>query len=127
MKISVCNKICTECGFSKHGSKNTLYAEAFDIMKTGTLFPCHMYLRSISGSESHGTEHLTEVKVCRGYVSYQFLYGKIPANTVQTWNYLMSQLNESDMEDIYTPDELIANHEGLREFIQLNNPLGSTK
>lgn len=123
--ITLCPKICTECGFTKYGTTDTIYADAIDIIDRGILFPCHMYLRAHTGDESHGTETLDEVKVCRGYVAYQFVNGTIPTYLVQTWNNLWAQLKSDDLDDLYTPEELIANHRGLREGIYLNNPLGS--
>lgn len=126
MKISLCSHICNECGFVSNGTKDTLYAEAKDIMRQGILFPCHKYLRSITGSESHGTEHLSEVKVCRGYVAYMHHYAPYAHLLPPYWVQLFDQLHLEDFQYIYTPEELYANHHGLREGISLNNPIGST-
>lgn len=124
--ISLCPKICSECGFTTDGTTDTLYAEAFDIIRMGTLFPCHMYLKSITGSESYGTEHLTDVKVCRGYVSYMYLHAPYPQYLPAIWKDLFNQLDMFDIDRIHTPESLVASHIGLREHIALNNPLGST-
>ena len=37
-KISVCSKICNECGFNG-STTDTLYAEFYNILMQGTLFP----------------------------------------------------------------------------------------
>lgn len=123
--ITLCEKICNECGFSTKGTTNTLYDEAYDIIRMGTLFPCHMYLKSITGSESHGTEHLTTVKVCRGYVAYMSLYAPYPKYLSSIWKDLFNQLDMYDIDSIHTPQSLIESHIGLREHIALNNSLGS--
>lgn len=130
MKVKPCSKICHECGFIKDGAKNTLYAETFDIVKNGVVFPCHMYLKAHSGSESFGTENLDEIKVCRGYVAYM---KKHNLDVIETWktdlqNFwfqeLLSEITDEEMVDIYSPEELMLAHKGLREHIKLNNPIG---
>lgn len=124
-RITVCSKICTECGFSKMGTTDTLYAEAIDIIDRGILFPCHMYLRAHTGDESHGTETLDEVRVCRGYVAYMKLYAPKYIIAPAHWQHLIAEITYDDLKLIWRPDDLIANHKGLREGIYLNNPLGS--
>jgi hypothetical protein len=130
MKVAPCTAICNECGFSKKGTVNTLYAEAFDIIQTGKIFPCHLYLKQQTGSESYGTELLNEIKVCRGYVAFM---KKHHQDTINSWDEklqqfwqenLLSCITEKDMQDIYTPEELIQAHKGLAEYIKLNNPIG---
>ena len=131
LKVSPCSKICHECGFTKKGMKNTLYAEVFDIIQNGVVFPCHMYLKKHSGHESFGTENLQEIKVCRGYIAYM---KKHKLDVIETWNTdlqyfwfqnLLNEISDEEMEDIYSPDELIEAHEGLKKMIKLGNTLGS--
>ena len=124
-KISLCPHICNECGFTKDGTENTLYAEAIDVINRGVLFPCHMYLRSQTGDESRGTELLDEVKVCRGYVAYMSLYAPYPVMLRGPWAQLIDQITPEDIKNIYTPSELHFHHKGLREGVFLNNPIGS--
>lgn len=130
MKVKPCSKICHECGFIKAGAKDTLYAETFDILKNGVVFPCHMYLKARSGNESYGTENLNEIKVCRGYVAY---VKKHNLDVIETWradlqNFwfqeLLSEITDEEVEDIYSTSKLIEAHKGLRENIKLNNPIG---
>ena len=129
-KIKPCSKICNECGFTKNGTKNTLYAEAFDIIQNGVVFPCHMYLKAHSGSESYGAENLDEVKVCRGYVAYM---KKHNLGVIETWDSrlqyfwfqnLLNDIRDEELEDIYSPEELIEAHEGLKKMIKLGNTIG---
>ena len=124
-KITLCSKICRECGFSKIGTQNTLYAEAIEVINQGILFPCHMYLRSQTGDESRGTELLSEVKVCRGYVAYMSLYAPKYITAPAHWQHLIAELTYDDLKVILRPDDLYDSHIGLREGIFLNNPIGS--
>ena len=119
--IILCTKICEECGFSKEGTTDTLYAEVFDMFDTGTIFPCHMYLKSKTGNESYGSESLDTIPVCRGYVAYTFLHRPAIQPLPYVWNHLFSLLNHSDLANIYTPDELIQAHKGLRGRVYLGN------
>jgi len=130
MKVKPCSKICQECGFIKSGAKNTLYAETFDIVQSGVVFPCHMYLKSQTGNESYGTENLKEIKVCRGYIAYM---KKHNLDLIETWESnkqyfwfqnLLNEITDEDLKDIYSPDELIEAHKGLKEHIYLCNTIG---
>ncbi|MGB1226437.1 MAG: hypothetical protein ACPG9K_00985 [Poseidonibacter sp.] len=121
MKIGLCNKICKECGFIKKGTKDTLYAEAKEMFQNGAIFPCHLYLKSQTGSENIGTEKLKEIKVCRGYVSYVSLHHPEIIAHNDTWKSLFDELNPEDFLDIYEPEELEENHIGLKENIFLGN------
>lgn len=119
MKILPCKKICHECGFSKLGTKNTLYAESFEIIERGIIFPCHMYLKAHTGSENKGVEQLNEIHVCRGYVAYMKLYHNDIQLDNGLWTDLFDKLDERDLIHIYTPDELLENHKALRDNIYL--------
>jgi len=129
-KISPCSKICSECGFTKKGTKNTLYAEAFDIIENGMVFPCHMYLKAHSGNESYGTENLNEVKVCRGYIAYMKKHKLDVIKTFNTnlqhfwFNHLLKEIEDDELVDIYSPKELIEAHVGLQKMIKLGNTIG---
>lgn len=120
--IEVCKQPCSECGFTKDGTRNTLYAEAISMIANGTVFPCHMYLKSITGSENEGVEKLTHVKVCKGYVA--FIKKNFPG-IIETyrethqyvWNQdLLPQITDKDMENILTVDELIERHQALKSM-----------
>lgn len=123
-KITVCSKICNECGFTG-STTDTLYAEFYDIVKQGTLFPCHKYLKSQTGNESYGTETLKEVKVCRGYVAFVRKYGLIAGiasnypSQVKYWKPLLEDIGVEELDDILSLVQLIKIHKGLRENIYL--------
>lgn len=119
-KITVCSNICNECAFNG-STKDTLYAEAFNIINKGIIFPCHKYLKSKTGNESYGTETLDEVKVCRGYVAFQVKYYWLQRKDSTIWNKLMNEIRLEELEDILSLDELIENHNGLKNKIYLGN------
>jgi len=121
MKVNCCEKICVECGFSKKGTTETLYADSIDIMNNGSLFPCHMYLKSQTGSENTGTETLEEIKVCRGYVAYMKINRPELSLFTPIWDKLFNEIRVDELEEIYSPSELIQNHHGLRNGIYLRN------
>lgn len=125
-KISVCSKICNECGFTG-ATKDTLYAEFYNIVSQGTLFPCHKYLKSQTGNESYGTETLKEVKVCRGYVAFVRKYGLIAGIAsnypfmVRHWQPLLNEIRDDELKQILPMNQLKKIHKGLRENIYLGN------
>lgn len=126
MKISVCKTICNECGFNG-STTDTLYAEFYNIVKQGTLFPCHKYLKSQTGNESYGTETLKEVKVCRGYVAFVKKYNLISGiasnypSIVKYWKPLLEEIQEKELSSILSLDQLRDNHIALREGVYLGN------
>lgn len=125
-KIEVCKNICNACGFSG-STRDTLYADFYNILKRGVLFPCHKYLYSQTGSESYGVEKLTTVKVCRGYVAFvkkHNLISGIASNytsLVPIWKELLEEIQEEELTNILSMDQLKDNHIGLREDTYLNN------
>lgn len=131
-KIEVCKKICNECGFSGSTS-DTLYADFYDILKRGVLFPCHKYLQSQTGSESYGVEKLTTIKVCRGYVAFVRKYGVIAGiasnypSLVPVWKELLDDIQDEELDTILSLDQLKEKHKGLRENIYLNNSVPTYK
>lgn len=120
MKITTCKKICNECAFNG-STKDTLYAESFDIIDKGILFPCHIYLKSKTGCEYLGTETLTEIQVCKGYVAYQLKYGSKSLRNIPIWSYLFSLIENTELDEILSLEELINNNIGLKERIYLGN------
>ena len=125
-KIEVCKKICNECGFTG-ATSDTLYADFYNILKRGVLFPCHKYLHSQTGSESYGVEKLTTVKVCRGYVAFVKKYGVINMiasnypSLVPVWKELLDDIQDEELDTILSLEQLKDHHKGLREDIYLNN------
>lgn len=123
MKISICNKICNECAFNSN-TKDTLYAETFSILENNQIFPCHKFLKSQTGSMNQGTKTLNLIKVCRGYVSFvkknQLIHTTNP-QLKAIWDDLLSKVDSNELDNILTMDELIENHEGLKNNIYLGN------
>ena len=125
-KIEVCKKICNECGFNG-STKDTLYADFYNILKSGVIFPCHKYLKSQTGSESYGVEKLTTLKVCRGYVAFVKKYGVINMiasnypSLVPIWKELLDDIQDEELDTILSLEQLKDHHIGLREDIYLNN------
>lgn len=128
MVIKPCNKICSKCAFNG-STKDTLYYELFDILKNGIIFPCHLYLKSKTGCEYLGAETLNEVRVCRGYVAFikKYYLDKVEnwrADNQYIWfQYLLNKIDDSELDEILSLEELIENHKGLRERIYLGNTI----
>ena len=126
LNITVCNKVCSSCGFTG-STTDTLYADFYNILKRGVLFPCHKYLHSQTGSESYGVEKLTTVKVCRGYVAFVKKYGLIAGiasnypHIVPYWQPLLKEIKDDELDSILSMDQLKEKHKGLRENIYLGN------
>lgn len=123
-KIKPCNKICKECGFIKGGATDTLYYETHAMMNKGILFPCHMELKAVSGNESYGVEQMDEVRVCRGYVAFMKKEREFYRKFIPFWGELMDEIDDSELENIYTTQELIKNHQPLRDGVCLGNNEG---
>lgn len=126
VKLTVCSKICRECAFNG-STKDTLYTEFYSMLKQGILFPCHMYLKSKTGNESYGTETLKDVKVCRGYVAFVKKYNLISAiasnypSRVKYWKPLLEEIQDKELDDILSLDQLVKNNIALREGVYLGN------
>lgn len=123
MKINVCKKICKECAFNGN-TKDTLYAEALHIMEANKIFPCHSFLRKVTGSENTGTESLNEVRVCRGYVAYMKKHDLITTThpqLMEIWTELLSKISKEELDSIISKEELINNHKHLRNNVYLGN------
>lgn len=123
--ITTCEKICCECGFNG-STEDTLYADIVDIAKQGVVFPCHMYLKSKTGSENQGTETLKKIKVCRGYVAWFKKFNLIAGlasnypSRVKLWQELTDQIKDEELEPILDMEELRKIHKGIRDNIYLH-------
>ena len=124
-RIKTCNKICGECGFTKDGTTDTLYNEAYNIIENAIIFPCHMKLKEVTGSENQGVELLKEIQVCRGYVAfmaknYAFRVSSSEIGAKRKiWDKLFSEIGPSELDNICSLDELENRHIGLREKINM--------
>lgn len=120
--IKCCSKICKTCGFSKKGTKDTLYADIYKIIEAGVVFPCHEYLQKHTGSENTGVEKLDKIEVCRGYVAFIKKTNTIPYGLYPHWDKLFDEVTEDDMKKVYDSDvELVKSHQGLWRKIFLRN------
>ena len=123
-KITTCSKACVECGFTKDGTTDTLYAEMYDIAENAIVFPCHMFLKKHTGSENTGVETLKEIQVCRGYVAFM-LKNKIDVIYQLTgipaviWEGLLDSIEPEELDNICSLEELEARHIGLRNKINM--------
>ena len=124
MNVKCCSKICNSCGFLKGGIQNTLYAEAVEMMIEHHIFPCHLYLKAHTGSESYGTETLKDVEVCRGYVAFtKFYLNPYLGLFSKAWDKLFEEIKPEEIDLIYNPKELYQNHKALREGTYLGNKI----
>lgn len=120
MEVTVCKDICDECAFNGN-SKDTLYADMFQIVLEGKVFPCHKYLKSKTGCKYLGVEQLNEVKVCRGYVAFVKKYNPHIERLNQVWKELIKDIKDDELNNILSLRELVDNHIGLRDKIFLGN------
>ena len=71
-----------------------------EIIEKGVLFPCHLQLKAVTGSENTGVEqYIAEkdtFKVCRGLIESSFISGLHMYNPV--WTKLYAQLDELNPE-----------------------------
>ncbi len=78
-EIEPCQEVCHECGFLNDSQHGVLKEDLglLDIIKDGILFPCHLQLKAVTGSENEGVEQYVEetntFKVCRGYVESMYI------------------------------------------------------
>lgn len=83
-KVTTCKKTCIECGFSKDSPRGTLQPELLQYIFEQKLFPCHLELKKITGSENTGVEkyieEVDEIKICRGLIECMYISG-IQANS----------------------------------------------
>jgi hypothetical protein len=122
MKIETC-KLCNECGFLRGGIKGTLKPELglFDIIENQILFPCHLQLKAVTGSENQGVEIYAEetntFKVCYGYVASLHKSRVIPKHPVM--RSLMKSLDteSDDYKRVMTIEETLKYHEIDKEEV----------
>lgn len=106
-KISICNKTCIECGFLKCSKKGVLTPDFIQIANRQILFPCHMELKKVSGSENTGVEQMKDIKVCRGYIE-SFVKSGIKAKHEEMQK-LMNQIEDVE-KDIMNVTEALRYH-----------------
>lgn len=119
-QITVCEKICCECAFNG-SSKDVLYAETKRVIKDKQIFPCHMYLKSKTGCEFLGTETLSTIKVCRGYVAFMKKFHEKELKDNYVWEFLLNKIEPEELNSILNLNDLVANNCHLREGVYLGN------
>jgi len=115
VKIETC-KLCSECGFVRGGIRGTLKPELglHEIIENQVLFPCHLQLKAVTGSENTGVEEYSEkvdtFKVCYGYVA-SLHKSRIPPKHI-TMKTLMESLDTTseDYKKIMTIGETVKYH-----------------
>ena len=114
--IKPCDEVCHECGFLNDSQVGVLKESMglIDIIEKGIIFPCHLKLKAVTGSENTGTEIYAETKdtfqVCRGYVESMFLSGKELGNPA--WRDLYEKLDGKFNSKTMTIEETIEYHGG---------------
>ena len=121
--ISCQEESCVECGFTKDGACNTLFADMIHIVQEDIIFPCHMFLKARTGSDNRGAETLSEVKVCRGYVAYRKKHNVKAKRDLDLWNKLESEIPDDELDNILGEHQLTDRHKSLKEHVYLNNTI----
>lgn len=105
--ISLCNKVCIECGFLKDSKKGVLTPDVIHIVNRQILFPCHLELKKVSGSENTGVEQMEDVKICRGLVESLVVSNIKPKH--HEMQKLMNQIDEPN-ENIMEINDALRYH-----------------
>jgi hypothetical protein len=115
MNIEPCKSVCHECGFLQGSQKGVLTPDVVHFVKTGTLFPCHLQLKAVTGSENQGIEIYVQtqetIKICRGYVISMYKSGIPPKHKL--WAKLYNDIKSDDMSSIMSIPEALNYHERL--------------
>lgn len=96
-EIKPCDEVCSECGFLNDSVPGVLQEELglAEIVRDGVIFPCHLQLKAVTGSENTGVEeyaaHKDKFKVCRGYVESMYISGMHKNNPI--WKNLFAMLD----------------------------------
>jgi hypothetical protein len=108
------DKPCHECGFIIGSDKGTLKKPLLDYLKNGIIFPCHLELEKVTGSENTGIEEYIEavdkIKICRGLVMSMYKSNLKPKNVII--EKLYSIVKDDDMSNVMTIEETIKHHLG---------------
>ena len=117
-EIEPCSEVCHECGFLSDSQVGILKEELGlkYIVENGILFPCHLQLKAVTGSENSGVEQYADekdvFKVCRGFVESMYLQDR-EAKAVQgvIWQKLFSDLDGNINPKTMTIDKTMTHHE----------------
>ena len=116
-EIEPCEEVCHECGFLNDSQIGVLKKDLglLDIIEQGILFPCHLQLKAVTGSENTGVEEYAEkkdiFKVCRGFVEAMYIQDS-EADAVQgvIWQKLFKDLDGKINPKTMTIDETLIYH-----------------
>ena len=102
MEVMVKNKVCSTCPFRKKNAHKLKLEMIEDMIKTGTISPCHQELVKYSGSEDSGVEIYAKeapvFKVCRGYVESRILGDVISKDPL--WVMLNHKFEQDGYSDV---------------------------
>ena len=116
-EIEPCEEVCHECGFLNDSQIGVLKKDLglLDIIEQGILFPCHLQLKAVTGSENTGVEEYAEkkdiFKVCRGFVEAMYIQDS-EADAVQgvIWQKLFKDLDGKINPKTMTIDDTLKYH-----------------
>jgi hypothetical protein len=108
MNIEPCKSVCHECGFLYGSDQGVLTRDFIPMMKAGTLFPCHMKLKEVTGSINQGVDKYVKnshtLKICRGYVLSMKKSGIPPLN--EAWVKLYKDVEGDDTKVMSLPEAI---------------------
>ena len=114
--IEPCKEVCHECGFLD-GSQVGVLKESLglkEIIDKGVVFPCHLQLKAVTGSENTGVEQYAEqkdtFKVCRGLIESSYISGLHRGHPL--WENLYKQLDGNINQKTMNIEETLKYHKG---------------
>ena len=114
--IQPCDEVCHECGFLNDSQVGVLKESLGlkEIIDSGVIFPCHLQLKAVTGSENTGVEIYAEekdtFKVCRGLIESSFISGLHTDNP--SWKVLYEKLDGKLNPKTMTIRETLEYHKG---------------
>lgn len=114
--IEPCEEVCSECGFLNDSEVGVLKESLglSEIIEKGVIFPCHLQLKAVTGSENTGTELYAEkkdtFKVCRGLVESSFISGLHLDKDI--WQLLYEKLDGRLNSKTMTIEQTLEYHKG---------------
>ncbi len=114
--IIPCEEVCHECGFLNDSQVGVLKESLglLNIIDKGIVFPCHLQLKAVTGSENTGVEQYAEqkdtFKICRGYIESMFLSKRMLNNPL--WQDLYEKLNGKFDSRTMTIEQTLERHKG---------------
>ena len=115
--IKPCDEVCHECGFLNDSQVGVLKESLGlrEIIEEGVLFPCHLQLKAVTGSENTGVEIYAEekniFKVCRGLVESSYISGLHKGNPA--WEKLYDNINGKINTKTMSIEKTLQYHKGV--------------